>query len=269
MQQHRIAVLASVLVMLIIPALGWFLVAQPQLAAAATADQSRAEAAAQVAASQSVVDQLKRDSAKLPELESDLNDLRASIPAGVDPSGYIDGLSALAKVSKVQITQLGVDDPLAYVPAEGPAAPKPPASEGSDSSASSSPSATPAPKPEVPGLVTNPLVTPGNFVAIPVSIEFNGTSSAVLHFVHGLQSGDRLFLITELSTEPAADAASAQLLGKVSGYIYAIPTGVAGDPRPVSTVVKSMEPATPAPSNTPDPGSTGTPTPDPTETAAP
>jgi hypothetical protein len=113
------------------------------------------------------------------------------------------------------------------------------------------------------------LVTPSNFVAIPVSIEFTGASSSVLRFVHGLQSGDRLFLVTQLSTEPAADEASGQLLGKVSGYIYAIPTGVAGDPRPVSTVVKSMEPATPPPSNTPDPGSTGTPTPDPTETAAP
>ena len=225
--------------------------------------------AAQVAASQSVVDQLKRDSAKLPELESELDELRASIPAGVDPSGYIDGLSALAKVSKVQITQLGVDDPVAYVPAEAPAAPKPAASDSSDTSGTASPSATPSPKPEVPGLVTNSLVTPGNFVAIPVSLEFTGTSSAVLHFVHGLQSGDRLFLVTELSTEPSADATSGQLLGTVSGYIYAIPTGVAGDPRPVSTVVKSMEPAGTPPANTPDPGSTGTPTPDPTETAAP
>lgn len=268
MQQHRIAVLASVLVMLIIPALGWFLVAQPQLAAAAAADQARAEAAAQVAASQAVVDQLKRDSAQLPQLESDLDELRASIPAGVDPSGYIDGLSALAKVSKVQITQLGVDDPTAYVPAEAPAAAKPPASDSSGSSESPSPAATPSPEP-VPGLVTNALVTPSNFVAIPVSLEFTGTSSSVLRFVHGLQSGDRLFLVTQLSTEPAADASSGQLLGKVSGFIYAIPTGVAGDPRPVSTVVKSMEPATPPPSNTPDPGTTGTPTPDPTETANP
>ena len=58
MQQHRIISLLSILVMLIIPVIGWFLIAQPQLAAAATADQQRADAASQVAASQAVVDKL-------------------------------------------------------------------------------------------------------------------------------------------------------------------------------------------------------------------
>ena len=43
MQQHRIISLASILVMLIIPVIGWFLIAQPQLAAAASADQQRAD----------------------------------------------------------------------------------------------------------------------------------------------------------------------------------------------------------------------------------
>jgi Tfp pilus assembly protein PilO len=269
MQQHRIAVLLSVLIMLIIPVLGWFLVAQPQLAAAAIADKARLDAAAQIAASQQVVAQLKQDAAKLPELESDLDELRASIPAGVDPSGYIDGLSALAKVSDVQITELGVSDPLAYVPADPPAAATPPAPADTSGDASATPSATPTPV-DVPGLVTNPLVNASNFVAIPVTVEVTGSNAAILHFVHGLQSGDRLFLVTELNTEPAADAGSGRILGKVTGYIYAIPTGVEGDPRPVSTVVKSMVPKKPA---TPDPGSTSTPTggptPDPTETANP
>ena len=129
MQQHRIISLASILVMLIIPVIGWFLVAQPQLAAAAAADQQRSDVEAQVQASTAMVAQLKADSAKLPELNDDLNKLRTSIPAGVDSSGYIDGLDALAQLSHVQITKLTVSDPEAYVPAQGPAAPVEPAAD--------------------------------------------------------------------------------------------------------------------------------------------
>jgi hypothetical protein len=57
----------------------------------------------------------------------------------------------------------------------------------------------------------------------------------------------------------------------VDGYIYAIPTGVEGKPRPISTTVKSMTPPEPvvveetdedaegADEATPDPTSTPTP----------
>jgi Tfp pilus assembly protein PilO len=271
MQQHRLIVMLSVLVMLVIPVIGWFLVAQPQLAIATQAETERLEAVSQVAASQLVVNQLQKDSANLPELQADLDDLRASIPAAVDPSGYIDGLSALAKVANVQISELSVGDPQAYAPAEVPEAAAPPAPDPS-----ATPAATPveAPPVVVEGLTTNPLVDGSNFVAIPVEVTVKGKSATILRFVHGLQSNDRLFLVTELTTEPAADTAdSGQLLGKVTGYIWAIPTGVAGDPRPVSTIVKSMDPPKPPETetegDTPDPGSTETPDPNPTETANP
>ncbi len=67
MQNHRILSLGSILVMLLIPVIGWFLVAQPQLAAAGDGGRSSASAIAeQIAASTAVVAQLKTDSAQLP-----------------------------------------------------------------------------------------------------------------------------------------------------------------------------------------------------------
>jgi Tfp pilus assembly protein PilO len=267
MQQHRIISLLSVLVMLIIPVIGWFLVAQPQFSAAATADQQRAETEAQIQVSSAVVAQLKADSAKLPDLNDDLNKLRTSIPADVDSSGYIDGLDALAQLSHVAIVGLTVDQPLVYTPAVAPADPNavaPDAAASGDDAA-----ATPPPPPSDPAIVTSPLIDGSNFVTIPVSIDINGEWGGILSFVDGLQSSPRLFLVTTLSTT-AVEGSPTELAGKIGGYIYAIPTGVEGKPRPISTTVKQLTaPVVEVPDEETDGEEADGPDPDPTETAAP
>jgi Tfp pilus assembly protein PilO len=233
-QQHRIISLASILVMLLIPVIGWFLVAQPQLAAAATADQQRADTEAQIVASAAVVAQLKADSEKLPELNQELNALRASIPFGADPSGYIDGLDALAKLAHVEITGLTVKDGIAYI-AAAPAGAAP-AVTPDDSTEAEGDAATPAPVAD-PAFVTSPLIDSTNFVTIPVSVQVTGEWAQILKFVQGIQSSPRLFLVSSLSTEADHGAYTAT----VGGFIYAIPAGVEGQPKPISTIVKQMD----------------------------
>jgi Tfp pilus assembly protein PilO len=260
MQQHRIISLASILAMLLIPALGWFLVAQPQLAAAAAADQQRADTETQVLASAQVVAQLKEDSKKLPQLNQELDELRASIPFDADPSGYIDGLDALAQLAHVQLTGLTVGDGVAYVPA---APPVDPAAVATDAPASGeSPQAVPTAAPvSDPAIVTNPLIDSTNFITIPVTVQAKGDWTEILQFIQGIQSSPRLFLVSSLSTQLEDGAYSAT----VGGFIYVIPTGVEGKPKPISTTVKQM--GTPA-----DDGETaddGQPEPDPTDTPAP
>jgi Tfp pilus assembly protein PilO len=240
MQKHRVLSLASILAMLLIPALAFLLVAQPQLEAAASADQQRVETEAQITASAAIVAQLKADSAKLPELNGDLNDLRTSIPFGVDSSGYIDGLDALAKIAKVSITGLTVGDPEAYTPATPPVDPNavaPDAAAQGDGTVQE-----PAAPAENPAIVTSPLIDGTNFVTVPVTVDVQGNWAGVLKFVQGVQSSPRLFLVTKMDTTTTDDG---KIKATVGGYIYALPTGVEGKPRPVSTVVKSMEPATP------------------------
>jgi Tfp pilus assembly protein PilO len=272
MQQHRIISLASILAMLLIPVLAWFLVAQPQLAAAADADQQRQDMESQIAAAAATVAQLKADSAKLPELNDDLNDLRTSIPADADTDGYIDGLAALAKAAHLQVVGLTVAEPIAYTPAVAPPDPNAPAPDANASSASPSPSdaaaVTPAPTLDVPGIVTSPLIDSSNFVAIPVTVSVSGDLSQIIRFIDGLQSSPRLFLVTSTSTEQSATDHST-LTGKVTGFIWAIPTGVEGKPRPVSTQVKIMGPKTPDSTDGTDGTGTGTPDPNSTETPDP
>ncbi len=261
MQQHRIISLASILVMLLIPVIGWFLVAQPQLAAASTADQQRVAMEAQIAASSAIVAQLKEDGANLPKLNDDLNELRTSIPAGVDPSGYIDGLDALARLNHVSITSLTVADPIAYTPAIPPADPN---AAAADATAEGDGTTEPAAPPVTdPAIFTSPLIDSTNFVAIPVTIEIAGEWAPVLAFIDGLQSTDRLFLVTGLDTAHA-EPGSATMTAKISGFIWAIPTGVEGHPRPTSTTVKQLTAIAPPVDETPV-----DPTPDPTETPAP
>jgi Tfp pilus assembly protein PilO len=238
MQTHRILSLGSILAMLLIPVIGWFLVAQPQFAAATAADHQRNEIDGQIAASAAIVAQLKADSLKLPELNDELNDLRGSIPADIDPSGYLDGLGALATISGVSITALTVGDPMAYSPATPPVEDAVVPQDGdAEPDAEAEPTAAPVAVDD-PAFVTNPLISGENFVAIPVSIEVNGEWESILAFVHGLQTGDRLFLVSTLST--SRDQASAAMTATVGGFIYAIPTGVEGHPRPVSTTVKQL-----------------------------
>jgi Tfp pilus assembly protein PilO len=258
MQQHRILSLLSILVMIIIPVIGWFLVAQPQLAAAAAADQQRAETEQQIQLSSAIVQKLKEDSARLPELNDDLNTLRTSIPADVDSEGYIDGLDALARVSGVVITGLTVDQPTVYAPATAAVAPVAP-----DPAAEGEAAEEPVEPPADPAIVTSPLIDSTNFVAIPVTLELSGDWTPILKFVDGLQTSPRLFLVASLETR-AVEGSDTLLTAKIGGYIYAIPTGVEGKPRPISTVVKQL--TAPAP---PVVETDGESDPDPTTTPAP
>lgn len=268
MQQHRIISLASILVMLLIPVIGWFLVAQPQLAAASGADEQRVAMQEQIDASSAAVAQLKTDSERLPELNAELDELRTSIPAGVDPSGYIDGIDALARVNAVTITSLTVSDPIAYTPATPPVDPNAtaPAEDNSEGEGEGeAPTEAPAAPPVAnPAFVTSPLIDSTNFVAIPVTIDVEGEWGKVLDFVNGLQSTNRLFLVTTMDL--AQDEEDAIVTASIGGFIYAIPTGVEGNPRPTSTIVKQMDaigggeedageevPATPAPEPTSTP----------------
>mgnify|MGYP000905263404 CR=1 FL=1 len=266
MQQHRIISLASILVMLLIPVLAWFLVAQPQLAAAAEADRQRVEMEAQIAIAEATVAQLKADSARMPQLNADLNDLRTSIPAKVDSSGYIDGLDLLATRAGVEVTGLTVGEALAYVPAEAPASANAVATD-----AAAAAEADGAEPPAFPGIVTHPLITPDTMAYIPVTVDVTGSFADIMRFVQGVQTSPRLFLVTGLDTgKQEGDKA---LTATVTGYIYAIPIGVEGKPRPISTTVKIMDPIEPeTAASEEDEGADadgGSAEPDPTQTPAP
>ena len=171
MQSHRIISGLTILMMVVLVAAGYLLVAQPQLAAASTADQSLTTVNGQIASSQATIAHLKIEKKKLPSLKSQLAKLRQSIPSGAEISAYIDALNALARSTGVAITGIKVDSAVAYTPPVvlAPVAPAAGAATPSPTpTASAAPAAPVAPTGWAP--TTDPLITSANFVAIPVTI---------------------------------------------------------------------------------------------------
>ncbi|MCU1579252.1 MAG: hypothetical protein JWP19_1456 [Rhodoglobus sp.] len=231
-QNNRIWMIGTITVMLVIVVAGWFLGAQPFIAAAAAADQQTADVTAQNAAQTAEIAQLTTEMKQLPQLEKDYKTLQASIPATSNTADFIKGLDALATAAGVQIVGFTVGDPLAYtIPASAAVAAP---------AASPAPSATPTPAPPVvvstaPAVATNPLITPDNFVGIQVVIDVAGPNANVLNFLNGLQSGTRLYLVTAITstrdvalavgTNPDGQAVAADpnaVTTHVTGYIYVI-----------------------------------------------
>jgi len=257
MQTHRLLSGVTILLMVVLVVAGWFLVAQPQLAAASTANGQLASAQAQIASTQQTIDQLKSQQKGLPKLQLKLADLRKSIPEGAESSAFIDGINALAASAGVTIKALSMSDAVPYTP---PVVAKPPAASGPTPAPSASATASPAPvAPVAPSEwspTSDPSITAANFVAIPVSITSLGDWNATLAFFHGLQSGTRLFLISGFTT---ASDATGVITATTTGYIYALL-----DPK-ADALRAAYDKAHP----TPTPTATPTPTPTPTAPASP
>lgn len=264
MDRNRLWLIGLVAVMVAVVAMGWLLGIQPQLAAATSADQSRAEVQSENATNETVLAKLKKDYSSIGELKQQLISLRQSVPASPDMSAFVAELDTLSGSHQVTVKTIAVSDAMPYTP---PVAP--PAAATSTASPSPSPSPTPTPvaaaptTPPAPPAVTNSKITAANFIAIPIQLSLSGTYSNVLDFVNGLQMGPRLFLVTKFSTTASSDptAAPGAVDATVGGYVY-----VVLDPNAVAAAATASPTPTPKPKATPIPKSTTTPTPTSTPT---
>ena len=257
MQTHRLLSGGTIFLMIVLVVAGWFLVAQPQLAAASTANGQLTSAQAQIASTQQVINQLKSQQKGLPKLQLKLAALRKSIPEGAESSAFIDGINELAGSTGVTINSLAMSDGVPYTPpvvAPTVTSPSPSPSPSATATAPPAPVAPVAPSAWSP--TSDPSITAANFVAIPVSITSVGDWNATLAFFHGLQLGTRLFLISGFTT---ASDATGVITATTSGYIYALL-----DPK-----ADALRAATAKASPTPTPIPTVTPTPTPTLSTPP
>ncbi|TFB87091.1 hypothetical protein E3O44_08055 [Cryobacterium algoricola] len=229
MDKNRIWMIGSVLVMVAVVGLGLLLGIQPQLAAVATADDARVGVEATNASQAAVLAKLQADFAGIDTLKADLVPLEASVPSGTQMPRFVNQLDALAKSTSVTLTGMTVADAVPY------AAPAPLASTGTAGTA-----VVAAPP------VTNSLITATNFASLAVQITVVGSFDHSLDFVNGLQSGERLFLVTGLTTskaeaDPAAKGkASTDVTAVITGFVYVlVPPATAATPA-------ATPPATPA-----------------------
>ncbi|MBC7762952.1 MAG: hypothetical protein H7201_14410 [Candidatus Saccharibacteria bacterium] len=229
MDRNRLWVVGTVAMMVVVVVGGWFLGIQPQLSAANAASESRTSEAVRNATSERLLVTLKRDFAGIGELKDSNATLRRSVPSSAQLSTFVTELDALAGQNGVAVTKITVSDAMAYTPPVIVAA----AVTGAAASPTPSPSASAAPvvaapvAPQAPPLVTDPKITAANFIAIPIALQITGPYTNVLNFVKGLQAGERLFLVTNLSTAPstAKTAVASTVDAGVKGLIYVLIAG--------------------------------------------
>lgn len=245
MDKNKIWLIASVLAMVLILALGGLLVVQPQLAAAAIADRERAAVEASNAGQAAVLDQLRKDFAGIDALRGELAPLNESVPSGTEIPAFVSQLDALASASQVTLTGINVADAVPYAPVEAPVVAAPAAAAGSTPSASPTPSAVPtaAPLASTAGVppVTNPQITAANFASLEVTVKVSGSYGNALKFVSGLQSGRRLFLMTGYTTASAKDEGggeSTDVAAEITGLVYVLVPPAAAVPVPTPAPAK-------------------------------
>lgn len=197
MKSGKTRLIALSLLLVVVIVAGWLIGIAPQLADASAANSSRVAVLSQNATNEALLRQLKADYVGIEGIRNQLSVLRAAVPASAEISTFVTELNTLAIANKVTVRSITVNDAKPYIPlAAAPA----------NSSAESS---TP--------LVTNPKITSTNFIVIPVQFSLTGNYSNVLEFVHEVQVGSRLFLISNLSSMGATDAKAVPVRGSKSG----------------------------------------------------
>lgn len=212
MTRTRLWIIGIALVAVVIVALGWFAGVGPRLAEARTADKERTAVEATNAAHEQALLGLRELDENLPELESELADLRVALPADTAVSTLLGQINELAVENAVGIESITAGTPLDFAtspadPATAAAeAPAPP--EEGDAPAADSTAPAPDAVPAANGLVS-----------IPVTISVTGDAEAVKAFIKGVQFGDRLYLVTDLTIDISGSGSKATL----DGLVYVLP----------------------------------------------
>ena len=216
----RLWVIGAGILTVAIVAMGWFLGVSPKLGEAATADQQRAEVAAQNVGHERETAKIKKQYEQLPELKAQLAVLRAAIPAGDDLSTFLGELHQLEQQNQVSLTSFAAGDGRPYTPPVSPAATDAKAAAEATAGTAATASETASAKDTAAPGATSPLVTADNFVAIPVTVIVTGSHQQAMNFIQGLQSGSRLFLVTDLSMTQEKDSANYE--AKITGFVYVL-----------------------------------------------
>ena len=248
MNKDRLWILGAIAAMAIIAFGGWSLGISPALQATASSDEEAAALADSNDVNTVRLLAIKKQFDHIDSIEAKRDALRLSIPEGADTSEFLREVSALCKKNHVVLASVSINDARVYTapaPTEAPAAP--PVAGASPSTPTPTPTASAttttaaAVAPAVPGVST------GAFVLVPVSIEVTGKLTAVAKFVGALQSGDRLYLASNVGTAEV-EPDSPEVRGTIAGFTFALQGAEAA--AAASTAAGSGSTSTPAPEST-------------------
>ena len=227
MSRNRLFLVVAMLAAVVVVAGGFFLGVQPQLAAASDNDKQRVAIEQRNQQARVELAKLREENKTLDAQKQALAALQASVPSTVSTAGFYRELNAVAAASGVTISSITTADPAAYTSPEGPS---------DDASTSAGNDAAPMP-------ATDATVTATNFSTIAVSVGVTGSFDQARAFLKGVQTGERLFLVTNItsSAETSGEESSASTW-TFGGTIYVL----SSDPSAGTTTA-------PSPSASPEP----------------
>ena len=192
----RVWGLITVVVVAALVAGGYFLGVSPLLSQRASAETARQAALAQNQGLQNEIARLEAARGNLDEYQALAASYEQLVPDTVDSQRFIRSLDSLAGANGVTIQEISIQQFLPYVPPEN-------SDEYSE---------------DAPPPFTDGRITGDNFVIVPFSITVTGGWAESLNFVHQLQFGDRLVLLTTIDQSVSDGTYSTT----VAAYMYVL-----------------------------------------------
>lgn len=238
----RIWTLATVFVMILVVALGWFLGISPKLADAARFDAERRSVEAQNDVARATIAQLELDFENIDELREQIEELRDEFPTDAAYDTAVEELLATMITAGLTLQNVGINEPAPTTAAT--------LAEGET-----------APEPEIDG---DGVLPTGSLLRISVSVTVNGPLSSTLAFIETLQTSPRFSIVargdfSEGASESGGRTTFDLILYAVSGDELPAVDPTEPEPEPEETTA-------PEPSGSPAPGAvdpSATPTPEP------
>ena len=236
----RIWTFATVLIMIVVVALGWFLGVSPKLADAARLDSERLGVQAQNDLARAAIAQLQQDFEQIDELLLELAFLREEFPTEAEYDSAVEELVRGLLSEGLTLQNLAINEPAPTSAA--------PVEEGAE-----------PPAGEVDGAG---VLLAGALLQVSTTVTVSGDLSGILAFIEALQESPRFAVIatgdySNGSSEDGGDMTFSMIIYVVTGDdLVTLPPIPEREPEPEPT-----DTATPAPV---DPSATPTPTPEPT-----
>lgn len=214
MTKIRLWVIGSLAMVVVLIGGGWLIEIAPQLAIASKANLDRRSAISYNNQNQILLAKLRKDYLNTDSIKNQLKTLRLSVPNSANIASFISELNLAATTDNVVIKSIQLSDAKPYTPIEPPPS-------ASRATGASSP-------------LINTKITPVNFVVIPLQILVTGNYDQVLKFIQGAQTGQRLFLVSTVSSggstvtpsvtvRPSLPAnSSTSVDASIGGYIYVL-----------------------------------------------
>lgn len=173
----RLWVIGTVLLAVVVVAIGWFVGVQPRLADAANADAQRREVATLNEGYEATLRELQQLSENLPALRDQLDELRIEIPDAPELPALLGQLQSLADAAGAELNEVTANQPYLV--------------EGLDGTG-----------------VTD-------LVAIPITVSATGGDESLSEYLRQVQTGPRLFLVSAFSFQVEEDAGRVSFDGVV------------------------------------------------------